>query len=254
MANCSMCGKKIGMLEPSAIIKKGSLCLDCLKKTGYSRESSYDANLLAKLSIDEIKDLMAADKDMETTMGTVDVEVGTVAKFNDTKGLAFFLTENMSTPHPHNYNAVSYDQLVAYELIEDGASIQTDAAGAAAIGGLLLGTTGAIIGSATSSTKPVCNSLILKITINNSPEPTFYINLISGSTERTSETYKTALKEAHDIASKLHLIIESRNEQTATASKPTDPVAEIRRYKELADEGIITQEEFEAKKKQLLGI
>ncbi|RMC39444.1 SHOCT domain-containing protein, partial [Lactobacillus sp. ESL0236] len=34
----------------------------------------------------------------------------------------------------------------------------------------------------------------------------------------------------------------------------TDAPAEIRRYKQLLDDGIITQEEFEAKKKQLLGL
>ncbi len=33
-----------------------------------------------------------------------------------------------------------------------------------------------------------------------------------------------------------------------------DPVAELKRYKELLDNGVITQEEFDAKKKQLLGL
>ena len=34
----------------------------------------------------------------------------------------------------------------------------------------------------------------------------------------------------------------------------TSPVEEIKKYKELLDSGIITQEEFDAKKKQLLGL
>ena len=33
-----------------------------------------------------------------------------------------------------------------------------------------------------------------------------------------------------------------------------DPVEELKTYKELLDEGVITEKEFEAKKKQLLGI
>lgn len=41
---------------------------------------------------------------------------------------------------------------------------------------------------------------------------------------------------------------------TPQQSATVDPVNEIRKYKQLADDGIITQEEFEAKKKQLLGI
>ena len=35
---------------------------------------------------------------------------------------------------------------------------------------------------------------------------------------------------------------------------PTDPVDELRKYKELLDDGIITESEFEAKKKQILGL
>ena len=38
------------------------------------------------------------------------------------------------------------------------------------------------------------------------------------------------------------------------AEKPRDVVEELKRYKELLDSGILTQEEFDAKKKQLLGL
>ncbi len=42
--------------------------------------------------------------------------------------------------------------------------------------------------------------------------------------------------------------------ETSTAETGTDSADEIRKYKELCDDGIITEEEFEAKKKQLLGL
>ena len=41
--------------------------------------------------------------------------------------------------------------------------------------------------------------------------------------------------------------------QQVVEQKPS-PADEIRKYKGLLDDGIITQEEFEAKKKQLLGL
>lgn len=41
---------------------------------------------------------------------------------------------------------------------------------------------------------------------------------------------------------------------TSATIKTTDPADEIRKFKKLADDGIITQDEFEAKKKQLLGL
>ena len=40
----------------------------------------------------------------------------------------------------------------------------------------------------------------------------------------------------------------------AAVAAPTDAVAEIKKYKDLLDSGIITEEEFAAKKKQLMGI
>ena len=41
---------------------------------------------------------------------------------------------------------------------------------------------------------------------------------------------------------------------TAAAQPAADAVSEIKKYKELLDAGIITEEEFAAKKKQLMGI
>lgn len=38
------------------------------------------------------------------------------------------------------------------------------------------------------------------------------------------------------------------------AAAPVDTVTEIKRFKELLDQGIITEEEFAAKKRQILGI
>lgn len=42
--------------------------------------------------------------------------------------------------------------------------------------------------------------------------------------------------------------------ERAVPAAPADPVAEIQKYKELLDSGAITEEEFAAKKRQLLGI
>ena len=41
---------------------------------------------------------------------------------------------------------------------------------------------------------------------------------------------------------------------TSAPAANVDAVAEIKRYKDLLEQGIITEEEFKAKKSQLLGI
>jgi hypothetical protein len=46
-------------------------------------------------------------------------------------------------------------------------------------------------------------------------------------------------------------VMQNQNNTVVPASSPID---DIKKYKELLDIGIITQEEFDAKKKQLLGL
>ena len=62
--------------------------------------------------------------------------------------------------------------------------------------------------------------------------------------------------EIHNCVS--DLLIERQTKPTAaTAIKqeaPKSDADELKKYKELLDSGIITQEEFDAKKKQLLGL
>lgn len=59
------------------------------------------------------------------------------------------------------------------------------------------------------------------------------------------------LDKAEKIKEHIEQILSSKGNNTTA---PTDSSAEIRKYKQLLDEGIITQEEFNAKKRQLLGL
>ena len=72
----------------------------------------------------------------------------------------------------------------------------------------------------------------------------------------------TTLDKAKELASEMAIyneVLQNKLKQ-AKAAKNSAPVAvqstasEIKEYKALLDEGIITQEEFDAKKKQLLGL
>lgn len=65
--------------------------------------------------------------------------------------------------------------------------------------------------------------------------------------EITMWRQKALQKQGKQIAAQL--------EQPApAANQPLDPAAEIAKYKSLLDSGAITQDEYEAKKKQLLGL
>lgn len=51
-----------------------------------------------------------------------------------------------------------------------------------------------------------------------------------------------------------NLILERQKGKTTVVSEKSDSVDEIMKYNELRDSGIITQDEFDAKKKELLGL
>ena len=56
-----------------------------------------------------------------------------------------------------------------------------------------------------------------------------------------------------EVAEKIRKALEAYK-RNPVDSKPIDSIDELKRYKELLDSNVITQEEFDAKKKQLLGL
>ena len=69
--------------------------------------------------------------------------------------------------------------------------------------------------------------------------------------------YRGAKKEAEDIVAILASISaenEKNKESNNTPIVNNDPITEIKRYKELLDGGIITREEFDKKKQELLNL
>ena len=78
---------------------------------------------------------------------------------------------------------------------------------------------------------------------------------------KQSENTITVKKPADDeILKKVKAFIEdakenaTRNQGTTIIQQAASPAEELKKMKELLDMGIITQEEFDAKKKQLLGL
>lgn len=69
------------------------------------------------------------------------------------------------------------------------------------------------------------------------------------------ERLAMALKEVAfpDVADRTAELYEAAPVQAAS-SAPVDTVAEIKKYRELVEQGLLTEEEFSAKKRQLLGI
>lgn len=128
--------------------------------------------------------------------------------------------------------------VASYEVID--AESKTNAASAIARGGLgaaLLGPVG--IAAALSAKKKGLYTIALQFTDGKS-------SLI----EVDKDIYKTLVE---NLFTTIPKAAEAQPAAPA-ANQPLDPAAEIAKYKSLLDSGAITQDEYEAKKKQLLGL
>lgn len=99
----------------------------------------------------------------------------------------------------------------------------------------------------------------IHISSNNINSPTEYIKFISTPVMKNSMAYKIAVKNAQEVLSMLQFICSQKESGRKDDSKKESKVElsnadEIRQYKQLLDDGIITEEEFNVKKKQLLGV
>ena len=146
-----------------------------------------------------------------------------------------------------------YSDIISYELLQDGETITKGSLGGAMVGGALFGGVGAIVGSGMGSkTKQEISEYRIKIVTKNPCYPEVYINfLTTGKVRSNSILYKTLSGNAQHILSLLNIITSN---STGTAEPITSAADEIKKYKNLLDEGIITQEDFDAKNKQLLNL
>lgn len=159
------------------------------------------------------------------------------------------VVKNKKTP-PKIYN---FNDILGYEILENGGSILKGHAGSAVVGGLLFGAVGAIAGASRKKKEiSTCKSLTLSITINDSAFPRLILPFISSEVKTDSLLYKSAIETAKTISSQLeYMQNKGKDIKPAQTESSAD---EIKKFKSLLDDGVITQEEFEAKKKQLLGL
>ena len=107
--------------------------------------------------------------------------------------------------------------------------------------------------------KGICNSMKLRVTLRNSHIDTVYIPFIVTETKTKSFTYKAAQESAQSCISALEIIADLNDTRKEATNVPVvnmnvSAADEILKFKQLLDAGIITQEEFESKKKQILNL
>lgn len=243
---CCICSNEKGKQK----ITDGWICKDCLKlcRGFYPLDKPFKA--LSSLDIKNYIELGNQNRRLlEQFQATK--KIGNYIEF-DENNRQWLIPDgfNGKKVNPKIYN---FDDIVGFELLEDGDSITKGGIGRAIVGGALLGGVGAIVGGVTGKkkTKSVVNSLRVKITVNDTSKPTIYVNLLNSKTKTNSFIYKVSYTSAQEILSMLSVITENQNEKEDKENS-TSVADELMKLKGLLDEGILTEEEFNTQKNRIL--
>lgn len=265
---CCLCGSEAGALGRTKLSSGDFLCVNCLNKVGLCE--GFTAGVLKDMSPIAIKDRIAFhDKDVKENeerlaFFNATVKEGSFIWFDDNHKWFVLPKGTLNAKIDKSY-VFRYDEIIDFEVLEDGTSITKGGLGKALVGGYVFGLAGAIAGGTSKKTKQICNKLEVKITTRNQDHPALYIKMLSGETKKDSWVYKQLSKNVQNILSKFMVIVDQLEQENQVANQPLqgansiNPSAgvsvadEIKKFKELLDMGAITQEEFDMKKKELLG-
>lgn len=276
---CDICGSKAGLISQEPL-KDGMACFDCMKKLGegftpYTK--SFTVEQVKKAIAGEIT--LTPPKLFQCTNGVLVFDLNNRIMY-------------MSKALGVTTDEIPFDSIIGYSYVERereyGALRIIKWAVILGLicmlGGPLLGVVGAIIGGIIGS-RPKHDIKYMGVDINYEHDGKSEIlkaaifngeKILNGDqTKKEGFLYKEWLDDTRQLMGQLELVTKKRPVKDAPERDLRDTIAannsaspsetsvvavnsssadEIRKYKNLLDEGIITQEEFDSKKKNLLGL
>lgn len=243
--SCSLCGGKVAFLTKVKLID-GVMCGAC------SAKCSPLCTSLNSKTVSEIEQhIQARERNAEI-----------YKTFTPTDSVAEYLKVDRKSQTwccpvlgKKNPDIFSFSELIDFELNEDGESITNGGLGSAVVGGALFGGVGAIVGSNVGKKqKDVINRMSVTINLRNEFISHIEIPLITSETKKKGFVYKASKDMGQRIVALLSVIVDSQKSNQTAPAAAVSSADELLKFKQLLDAGAITQEEFDTKKKQLLGL
>lgn len=244
---CSVCGQS----NPTKTLMDGRICKKCVTECA----SIIPSIKWNKTSIKWVADCIKFKAENETRK----------ALYSKTKVIKKYFEadeQNRLWRAPNSYPQVffKYDEVINFDLLENGNSYIEGELGSAVLGGALFGAAGAIVGSnvGKKTQKQEITEFRIKIVTANPVVPEVYIDLIPqslGVLTKNDPIYKTCSDSAQQILSYLTIMCNKKittESNNVSVTVPSSAADEILKFKQLLDQGVISQEEFEQKKQQLL--
>lgn len=246
-STCMLCNGEAG-ITAKKIDGQNEICGICAEMCAFPRGTR-----LKLMDVNQVKD--AYDKalqDRKLDDEFVASRSNSYIEIDDDEKLICFPTTRTRYRAPRIY---SFGDIIQFEVVENGETITSGGLGRAIFGGAILGPLGAILGGITGGkkTKGICEQLELRIDINDINYPTHTIYFVTQKIKRKSFLFKQIAKELQETLSLMNYVAENATKADETYPSATESTANnLREFKALLDDGIITQEEFDRKKKELL--
>lgn len=161
-------------------------------------------------------------------------------------------------------NILKFEEILDFEIFENGNSVVSSRTGSAVVGGLLFGGLGAVAGASGSRTiSDNCSTLKLNIYTNKVQNSVITLDCLEKSIPKTSNEYEQLKDIINRIIGFLKIAREDnrqkeRQEDKKVIIENTDEIKQgtqlssLKELAELKEQGIITDEEFQESKKRIL--
>lgn len=197
---CPICNKKLTFLK--ATLKDG---VKVCSKHVVTEAGLFLREEISQSTVEDIKEKARLRKEMneETLKKVSDFQttkkIGSI-QFND-------IDKKILIQDNSQICFIDYGDVISFEMIEDDETITSGGLGRAAVGGVLFGGAGAVVGAVTGKkSKGICNSMKIKLTVDNIDQPAVYVSFIDKKTKTDSTAYDVASYEAQECLSVLQLI------------------------------------------------
>lgn len=212
---CDVCGGNAGILT-SKLGDGRWICGSCLKKAG----GVSAIFKLREMRTPEIKSLIFGENASVANDGFhTSQQFGKLLKIDEAAEMIEIPLEAMSQSRAIRQalqkgritdTYIKFSDLVGVDLIENGSLVTSGGLGSALTGAALFGNTGMIAGGLVGKKKisDVCESLQIKLTVNDLNNPAIFIDVVRSRMAKKSLKYQTDFELAQKIVSVLNVIIQ----------------------------------------------